>query len=118
MIRSFLIEPVPDELSQGQRIGHAPRNPALGIDAFKVTDQQHSEVHARSNAGPTIWALVVPAAEMFTMLVEPARLEQSAQPVIERIRRCSNNLSPRDPQRLLALPLPACSHGHASLCSD
>ena len=48
MIRCRRVEAEPDELAHGQRVRGAPRDPALGVEPFEVTDQQASGSTARA----------------------------------------------------------------------
>jgi hypothetical protein len=44
-----------EKVAQRKRIGSAPGDPALGVDAFEVANQQQSEIDPRGQAGGPSW---------------------------------------------------------------
>src|SRR6202035_2521077 len=46
--------------TQRQRVACPPCNPALGIDAFEISDQQRTEVNARRQSGTAHLRIEIP----------------------------------------------------------
>src|SRR5690606_8570627 len=106
---------VPDEAAQGERIGHAPRDPALRVQTLEVTNEQQPEVHPGRHARPAVPSAVEAPAEVFQAPVEAVLREQFVQPLVERVTRRLDDLRGGDPKIRLPLSLFASSHCHARI---
>src|SRR6266568_331166 len=56
--------------SQRQTVGTTPRDAALAVQTFEVTDEEHPKVNTRWDTGSAA-LLVIPCAELLDELVEP-----------------------------------------------
>src|SRR6266446_3572301 len=98
MIGGVLRQPESQKALQAQRIRAAPCDSTLGVDAFKITDHQHPEIHSRLDARPTYrFALVKTDALLFCELIEFLVLQNSIYPIVEDMSARSWQISCRDP---------------------
>src|SRR4051812_3513362 len=75
-----------------------------------TADQQHAEVAARRQRGPTPTRGVVRRAEPLDEAVEPGRDKLCLQPVVEHVPWRAWHLRPRHQHFCLPIPLPTESH--------
>jgi hypothetical protein len=94
MIGRCLRQHQPEKLAQRQRIRGAPRNGALGIQAFEIPDQQQPEVPARRQAGSADLVGIKRLAESFDVPVEVMLVEDLIQSRVERMRGSLRQASP------------------------
>ena len=100
-----LRQPEPEEAPERQRIGAAPSDPALGIDALEVADQQHPEVPSRRHRRPPHDRRVERRAHILDEAVEARRRQNRVQPIVERVPRRARHVPPRHHQIGLNRPL-------------
>src|SRR5664279_120880 len=113
MIRRLVAEVEAQEFAQTQAVGQTPRDAALAADALAVANQKCPEIHAWRDARPALHWLVEAFAELFSLEVEPALVENRIHPCVERMRRRFGDLFRRHPQlALLRFPSP---HRHTEL---
>jgi hypothetical protein len=116
MIGRRLRQHRPEKLAQGKRIGCAPRNRALGVQAFEIADQQQPEVAARWQAGSALDS-VEPLAQTLDEAVEVVLVEHLIQSRVERESGTARQVLSRHPhRRLLRVPL-SFAHRHRRQCS-
>src|SRR5664280_643872 len=84
MIRRLLIQRDAHESAQCQRVRQSPSDAALAINAFKIPDQQRSEVYPRRQRRPSVLGRVEFRAPALNKLIELPRLQQFVEPLIER----------------------------------
>ena len=109
MIGRCFVELNCEKTPQRDRIGQAPSDAALAVDAFEVTDQQTAEVAARRQRGTTHPWRVELGTALFGALVKAVLVEQLVEPAIpDNVRRTHQSLhhlvadSPWSDQALLA----------------
>jgi hypothetical protein len=101
MIRRRFVHCVAEKRAQRERVGAAPRDPALGVESFEA-DERHAHVHARRNARTALAGGVVLRAAFLDVAVELRGREDRVQPIVERVTWRSRKIARRDPQvRLL-----------------
>jgi len=115
MIRRRLVELVVEEAPQRQRIGDAPGDGALGIEAFEVADEQATEVDAGGQRGPAERFGVEGSAELFGVRIEAVLVEQRVELGVERVRRRARQVGCGQEEIFLALPSTAATQRHARL---
>src|SRR5580658_9288261 len=114
MIRSGLAQFETEKRPQRQRVGCPPRNPALGIDPFKVPDQQRTKVNSGREAR-TPDLSVETLAGRFGKGIKSALVQQPVQTLIEWMAdRCRQ---PRcfDPDWLLLFVCSSLAQRHESI---
>ena len=70
MIRRRLGQHQPEKLAQGKRVGRAPRDGALGVQAFEVADQQQAKIASGRQTRPADLVGVESLAERLDVAVE------------------------------------------------
>lgn len=75
-----------EELAQRTAVRTAPGDAALTVDPFKVADEEHAEVRAGRNRGPST-LFVVRLTQSFDKAVESGFGEHRVELGIERMRR-------------------------------
>ena len=111
MIRRRFGQHQPEKLAQGKRIGCAPRDRALGVQSFEVTDQQQPEVTARRQAGATL-VRVEPLTQSLDEAVEVVLVENLIQSRVERVGGTARQVLGCHPHRgLIRMPL-SFAHRH------
>ena len=115
MIGRGFVELDGEKAPQRDRIGQAPSDAALAVDAFEVADQQAAEVAAGRQRGTAHVRRVELLAALFGEVVEAVLVEQLVEPAIKRMGRCVWQIRGGDPQPFLALPLVASSHCHETI---
>ena len=115
MIGRRLVELVVEKAPQRQRIGDAPSDRALGIEAFEVADEQAAEVDAGSQRGAADRFGVEAGAEGFGVRIEAVLVEQRVELGVERVRRRARQLGCGQEEILLALPSKAATQRHDPL---
>ena len=116
MVRGRVFQAQPQEGAHGQRVGGPPRNAALRIEAFKIADQQETEIPSGRQAGTAHHRGIEAAALRLGKPVELRRVQDLIQPRIERMSGRARQVRRRDPQwRLLGF---SCTHRHTCECSE
>ncbi len=116
MIGRRLRQHQPEKLAHGKRIGRAPRDRALGIQAFEIADQQQPEVAAGRQAGSALVG-VEPRAQTLGEAVEVVLVENLIQSRVERVGGTARQVLRGHPHRgLLRMP-PSFAHRHWRQCS-
>ena len=104
MIRRRLRQHQPEKLAQGKRVGGAPGDRELSIQAFEVADQQQPKVPPRRQA----WSArvgVEALAQPFHIPVEVVLAEDLIQSRLEGMRGTARQVWGRHPhRRLLRMP--------------
>src|SRR5438132_571646 len=107
-------QPQYKKLAQRQRIRRPPRDATLAVDAFKIPDEQQTEVPPRRQTRPPHSLRVEPGALLFHPFVKAALLQQLVQPLVERMCHRPRPLRVGNPKLFLRLPLlRSSSHRHA-----
>jgi dihydrofolate reductase len=89
-----------EKVAQRKRIGSAPGDPALGVDAFEVANQQQSEIDPGGQAGAAHRGGVEAGTLRFDEGVEAVLSQQLIQPTIEGMTRGRRQVRRRHPHRL------------------
>jgi hypothetical protein len=84
----------PQELPQRQAIGAAPGDPALAVQAFEVTHEQHPEVAPGRDRRPSHARGAMRRAAILDPAVEPGLIEHHVQPVVKHVPGRARRLLP------------------------
>ena len=87
MLGRRLVQAEAQERTQRQRVGGPPGDPALGVLALEVPDQEQPEVAARQETGAADRRRVERGALRFHERVEPLGVERAIQRQVERMPR-------------------------------
>ena len=101
------------EAPHAQRIGRAPGNRPLRVEALKIAEQQQAEVPTRRETGPSHDLGVERGARAFDEGIELRLVEHTIQPSVERVGRTAREILRRHPHRRLARSPFAFAHRHA-----
>jgi hypothetical protein len=93
-----------EESSQRKRIGGAPRNRPLRIEALEVPDQQQPKIPARLQPRSPHGRRIKSRAQTFDEFIEWRVVQDPIQSLIERVRRRRRQVRPRDPHARLTRP--------------
>ena len=115
VVRGRLVQLDAQEAPQRQRVGEAPPDAALRVDAFEVADQQAAKVQTRRQRRPSHLGCVELLTAAFDEGVEAVLVEQRVKPLVERMCRCAGHVGGRDPELLLVLSPTASSHRHKTI---
>ena len=85
MVRRCFAQSVVQKAAQAQAVGHPPTDPPLARDAFKESDQQQPEIHARGHRRAPQLRVVEPAALLFAECVELRAAQHRVQLLVERV---------------------------------
>jgi hypothetical protein len=112
VIGGRFVERDAQELSQAQAIGAPPGDPALTVNDFEVTYQEHPKVHAgRNRRLPALFVgRVMPLTAAFDPAVELGLGQQLVELLIEGMPRRFGQSVGQDEQSLL--PPPPLAHRH------
>ena len=105
MIGRSLVELVAEECPQRQRIGDAPGDLTLRVDALEIADYEQAEIDPGRDAGPTDALGVKRRAPLFHKLVESVLVQHLIQSLVKRMSRSPQVLR-RHPQLSLARARP------------
>ena len=110
-----LVQAQAQEAAQRERIGRAPRNPSLRIDALEIPDEQQPEVgpwhHTRASHRRGIERRTL----RFDEVVEAVRVEEVIQTLVKRVTARGGPLIRGNPQPRRPSPIFASTHGHAKV---
>src|SRR5208283_4694778 len=115
VIRCVLLQRYPHKAPQPQRIRQLPGNPALTVDALKVSQQQRPEVDPRGQRRSTILSRIELRTPSLHKLIELLRLQQFIEPLIERMSWRRGQLRMSNPNVFLLFPLLARPHRHTRI---
>ena len=101
-----------EELPEAQRIASPPRNRAFRIQAFEVAQKQHPEVAARRQTWPADPVRVELRTLRLDQGVEARLVEDTVQPLVERVARASRQIRAGHPHRPLPRTGAAFAHRH------
>ncbi len=87
VVRRVLVQPDAHKPPQRQRVRQPPGDPTLAIDAFEIPDQQRPEVDPRRQRRPAVLGRIELRTPVFDKLIEPLRLQQLIQPLVEGVSR-------------------------------
>jgi hypothetical protein len=96
----------PEKLAQRKRVRGTPRDGALGVQAFEVTDQQQSEIASGRQARSADLVSVESLTERLDIPVEIRFVENLIESRVERVRRGAWQIVCRDPHRRLLRTVP------------
>ena len=111
MVWGRLVQPNSQKIAQRQRVCRAPGDPALGVNAFEIADQEQSEIDPRWQSWPAHRLRIEAGALRFDEIVEPVLAQQLIQPPIKGMTRGGRQLRGRDPQQRLPIALTS-AHRH------
>lgn len=89
MVRHPLLDLQPQEHPQRQRVRAPPLQTPLRLDSLEVADEEHPEVHARRDGGPSrlVERLEVGCAELLHTRVELRLRQQLVELLVEPVTR-------------------------------
>src|SRR5207302_7638634 len=99
--------------AQRQRVRRPPCDATLAVDAFKIPDEQQTEVPPRRQTRPPHSLRVEPGALLFHPFVKAALFQQSVQLFVKRMRYRPRQVCLCDPNRLLSSLPRFSAHCHA-----
>src|SRR5438874_1621659 len=99
--------------SQCPRVRRPPCDATLAVDAFKIPDEQQTEVPPRRQTRPPHPLRVEPGALLFYPFVKAALFQQSVQLFVKRMRYRPRQVCLCDPNRLLSSLPRFSAHCHA-----
>ena len=100
MIRRRFRQHQAEKFAQRERIGGTPRNRALGIETFKVPDQEQAEVAARRQPRSAC-VRVESLAESLDVLIEIVSFKDLIQARVERMGGAARQILRGHSQRRL-----------------
>ena len=107
-----LLQAEAQKVAQRQRIGGAPRDPALRIQSFEIADQQQPKIDARRQARSADRVGIELGALRLDEIVEAALAQQLIQPGVERMTGGRRQIGRGHPHRRLPVAL-AFPHRHS-----
>ena len=99
--------------TKGERVGGAPRDPALRVDTLEVPNQQQPEVRAWCQTRAAEHRRIERSALRFDEFIEGVRVQDSIQALVERVPAGRRQLISRNPQSRCAGSVLTTTHGHA-----
>src|SRR5439155_9229652 len=108
-----LVQPRSQKTAQRQRVRRPPCDATLAVDAFKIPDEQQTEVPPRRQTRPPHSLRVEPGALLFHPFVKAALFQQSVQLFVKRMRYRPRQVCLCDPNRLLSSLPRFSAHCHA-----
>jgi hypothetical protein len=112
MIRRRLWQLQPEKLAQRKGIRRAPRDGTLGVQAFKVADQQQAKVASGRQTRPADLVRIESLTEAFDVPVEVVLVEDLIQSPVERMGCTPRQIFGRHPHRCLLRMSPSFAHRH------
>ena len=113
MVRRRLVQREVQELPDAQRIGRAPRDCPLRVQALKIAEQQQPEIAPRRQTRPSDTVGIELRALRLDEGVEARVVEDAIQPRIERMPGTRRQIRRGDPHTRLSVTLPPLTHRHA-----
>src|SRR5437879_12757412 len=102
VVGRHLVQPRSKKTAQRQRVRRPPCDATLAVDAFKIPDEQQTEVPPRRQTRPSHPLRVEPGALLFHPFVKAALFQQSVQLFVKRMRYRPRQVCLCDPNRLLS----------------
>ena len=112
MVRRRLVQREVQELPDAQRIGRAPRDGPLRVQALKIAEQQQSEIAPRRQTRPPDAVGIELRALCLDEDVEARVVEDAIQLRIERMPGALRQIRRGDPHTCLSVTLPLLTHRH------
>ena len=112
MVRRRLVQRKVQELPDAQRIGRAPRDGPLRVHAFKIAEQQQSEIAPRRQTRPPDAVGVELRALCLDEGVEAGVVQDAIQPRVEWMPGTFRQIRRGDPHTCLSVTLPLLTHRH------
>src|SRR5438309_6984595 len=113
VVGRHLVQPRSQKTAQRQRVRRPPCDATLAVDAFKIPDEQQTEVPPRRQTRPPHPLRVEPGALLFHPFVKAALFQQSVQLFVKRMRYRPRQVCLCDPNRLLSSLPRFSAHCHA-----
>src|SRR5437879_2138791 len=113
VVGRHLVQPRSQKTAQRQRVRRPPCDATLAVDAFKIPDEQQTEVPPRRQTRPPHSLRVEPGALLFHPFVKAALFQQSVQLFVKRMRYRPRQVCLCDPNRLLSSLPRFSAHCHA-----
>ena len=113
MVRRRLVQREVQELPDAQRLGRAPRDGPLRVQALKIAEQQQPEIAPRRQTRPADTVGIELRALRLDEGVEARVVEDAIQPRIERMPGTRRQIRRGDPHTRLSVTLPLLTHRHA-----
>src|SRR5438552_11517827 len=113
VVGRHLVQPRSKKTAQCQRVRRPPCDATLAVDAFKIPDEQQTEVPPRRQTQPPHPLRVEPGALLFYPFVKAALFQQSVQLFVKRMRYRPRQVCLCDPNRLLSSLPRFSAHCHA-----
>src|SRR5258707_8002350 len=85
VIRRRFVQSITQKTTQAQAVSHPPGDASLARDAFKESDQQQPEIHARCQRWPPQLVVIEPAAAALAQLIEPRFVQDPVQLLVKRM---------------------------------
>ena len=112
MVRRRLVQRKVQELPDAQRIGRAPRDGPLRVQACKIAEQQQSEIAPRRQTRPPDAVGVARRALCLDEGVEAGVVQDAIQPRVEWMPGTFRQIRRGDPHTCLSVTLPLLTHRH------
>ena len=112
MVRRRLVQRKVQELPAAQRIGRAPRDGPLRVQAFKIAEQQQSDIAPRRQTRPPDAVGVERRALCLDEGVEARVVQDAIQPRVEWMPGALRQIRRGDPHTGLSVTRPLLTHRH------
>ena len=113
VVRGRFLQLQLQETPHAQRIGRAPGNRPLRVQALKIAEQQQPKVPTRRETRSSHDLGVERGARAFDEDIELRVVEHTIQPSVERVGRTAREILRRHPHRRLARSPLSFAHRHA-----
>ena len=87
VIRSGFLQSIAQKSAQAKTVGHSPADTTLAADPFKESDQQQSEIHARSQRRPPQFPVIEHTALFLAKRIKPRLVQHRIESLVERMAR-------------------------------
>ena len=112
MVGRSLLQLQTQKRANTQRVGRAPRDRSLGVQAFKVAEQQQPDVSAGRETRPSDDRRIERRARPFDEHIETGLVEHPVQSRVKRMRGAAWQVLRRDPHRRLTCTSFTFAHRH------
>ena len=117
MVRRRLVQLETQEVTNAQRVGGAPRDGALRVQAFKVAEQQQPEIAPRRQTRAPDAVGIELRARRLDEAVEVRVVEHAIQLLVKRVARAPRQIRGGHPHVRLPRAAAPFAHRHARKCS-
>ena len=114
VVRRRLVQLQVQKLPNTQRVGGAPCDGALRVQAFKVAQQQQPEIPPRRQTRATDVVGIERGALRFNERVEARVIEHAVQPRVEGMPGAPREIGRRDPHGRLMVAFSLLTHRHTT----